>query len=153
MKVIIAVLALAAPAACALLSGGAGMRVARVSSPCRAVTHLAEAGSDDATAVGTDDGPHASPAMEEEVEGIEKAFSWLSSDGREPPPPAFTNVLTEAEEAVLVKAMRAAKMVWFGVPYATKKSDWDGARAAEPLLAGRSNEELYAAYMSKPRRF
>ena len=62
-------------------------------------------------------------------------------------------MLTEAEEAVLVKAMRAAKMVWFGVPYATKKSDWDGARAAEPLLAGRSNEELYAAYMSKPRRF
>ena len=62
---------------------------------------------------------------------------------------AFPNVLSAEERSVLVGAMKTNGLTNFGAAFAKPDTNWDGVRAAQPLLGERSDKELYDAYMEQ----
>ena len=62
---------------------------------------------------------------------------------------AFPNVLSADERKVLIEAMKANKMTNFGAAFARATDSWDAVRASHPILAERSDKELYDAYMDQ----
>ena len=45
--------------------------------------------------------------------------------------------------------MKANKMTNFGAAFARATDSWDAVRASHPILAERSDKELYDAYMDQ----
>tara|TARA_B100000780_G_scaffold268014_1_gene225594 strand:+ start:345 stop:536 length:192 start_codon:yes stop_codon:yes gene_type:complete len=50
---------------------------------------------------------------------------------------------------VLVEAMKANGLTNFGAAFAKTDTSWDAVRSSQPLLAERSDKELYDAYMEQ----
>ena len=82
-------------------------------------------------------------------------FQIFGGRDKPPPPPAtkiedaFPNVLSADERKVLIEAMRANGLTNFGAPFARPDTSWDAVRASYPILAERSDEDLYSAYMDQ----
>ena len=62
---------------------------------------------------------------------------------------AFPNVLSPEERKVLIEAMKANGLTNFGAAFAKTDTSWDAVRSSQPLLAERSDKELYDAYMEQ----
>ena len=62
---------------------------------------------------------------------------------------AFPNVLSPEERKVLIEAMKANGLTNFGAVFAKPDTSWDAVRSSQPLLAERSDKELYDAYMEQ----
>ena len=58
-------------------------------------------------------------------------------------------MLSADERKVLIEAMKANKMTNFGAAFARATDSWDAVRASHPILAERSDKELYDAYMDQ----
>ena len=50
---------------------------------------------------------------------------------------------------MLIEAMKANGLTNFGAAFAKPDTSWDAVRASQPLLAERSDKDLYDAYMEQ----